>query len=186
MKAIDSNLLVYASLSDHPAVDACEEHIAAHPTWVCNIANLIEMRHVLVSVYGLAEHDADAKFADFRAAVIVAALTPSLAEAAVVLRREHGVDFNDAVLMETCRQRGVTALATDDRQLAAACRSFGITPESPIDDGLRAQMRDWEDRNLPAKGLPRVLLQCHRWIGRRDSDLAAEFYTATQALSRLV
>lgn len=34
MKAIDSNLLVYASLAHHPAMTACEQYIGGHPTWV--------------------------------------------------------------------------------------------------------------------------------------------------------
>jgi predicted nucleic acid-binding protein len=60
MKAIDSNLLVYASLANHPAMTACEPYIAGHPTWVTNILNLLELRRVLVAVYGVSESDADA------------------------------------------------------------------------------------------------------------------------------
>lgn len=185
MKAVDSNLLVYASLLDHPAVSACERYLAAYPTWVCNVVNLVEMRHVLVSVYGLAEHDADVKFSDFRAAVLADALTPALADAAVALRRAHGVDFNDAVLIQTCLNRGVTILATDDTRLASACTSLGITPETPIDDHVRREMSTWEQQHLPAKGLPRILIQVHRWIEDRNPALGAGFRSETQSLSRL-
>lgn len=50
MKAIDSNLLVYASLANHPAMMACDQHNAAYPDWLTNIVNLSELRRVLVSV----------------------------------------------------------------------------------------------------------------------------------------
>ncbi len=114
MKAIDSNLLVYASLANHPAMTACEQHIAAYPVWLTNIINLIELHRVLVSVYSVSESDADTKFADFRNALIVEDLTGALVSAALPLCHTYGIDFNDAILLQTCRQRGVTVLATDD------------------------------------------------------------------------
>jgi len=43
VKAIDSNVLVYASLANHPAMMACEQHITAHPAWLTNITNLVEL-----------------------------------------------------------------------------------------------------------------------------------------------
>ena len=43
MKAIDSNLLVYASLAEHPAVTACEEYIGECPEWLTNVVNLLRI-----------------------------------------------------------------------------------------------------------------------------------------------
>lgn len=186
MKAIDSNLLVYASLAGHPAMSACEQHILSYPVWLTNIVNLVELRRVLVGVYGVSETDADAKFTELRAALVVEDLTATLATAALPLRHSHGIDFNDAVLLETCRQRGATVLATDDTKLALAFTAIGIAVENPVTAAVRAQMTQWENVNLPAKGLPRILLRVHRWIEQRDTTLAADFHSATQGLSRLV
>ena len=58
MKAIDSNLLVYASLANHPAMTACERYITGYPVWVTGIVNLVELWRVLVAVYGVSESDA--------------------------------------------------------------------------------------------------------------------------------
>lgn len=185
MKAIDSNLLVYASLAEHPAVTACEEYIGECPEWLTNVLNLLELRRVLVAVYGVSESDADAKLIDFRDALVVEGLTGTLAAAALALRQSCGIDFNDAVLLECCRQRGVTVLATDDSQLAVACTAMGIRVENPVTAALRREMASWENQNLPAKGLPRILLRIHRWMEQRDATLAAEFYSVTQSLSRL-
>lgn len=185
MKAIDSNLLVYASLADHPAMTACEQYIAGCATWITNVINLLELRRVLVGVYGVTERDADAKLIDFRDALLVEDLTAAIATAALPLRQSFGIDFNDAVLLECCQQRRVSVLATDDSQLILACAARGIRAENPITPALRTQMAHWEIQNLPAKGLPRILLRVHRWIEQHDPALAATFHSATQALSRL-
>ena len=121
MKAIDSNLLVYASLAGHPAMKACEKYITGYPVWVTSIVNLVELQRVLVGVYGVSESDADTKFIDLHQALVVEDLTAVVAAAALPLRHSHGIDFNDAVLLESAGERGVTVLATDDSQLAIAC-----------------------------------------------------------------
>jgi len=186
VKAIDSNLLVYASLANHPAMTVCDQYITSYPVWVTSVVNLVELRRVLVAVYGVSESDADTKFTDLLQALVVEDLTAAVAAAAVALRQSHRIDFNDAVLLEHSRQRGVTALATDDSQLAIACAAMGIAVENPVTATVRAQMAQWENQNLPAKGLPRVLLRVHRWIEQHDPALAGVFHSATQALSRLV
>jgi len=186
VKAIDSNLLVYASLANHPAMAACEQYIAGYSVWVTSIVNLVELWRVLVAVYGVSENDADAKFTDLRRALVVEDLTATVAGAALSLRQSYRIDFNDAVLLESSRQRGVTVLATDDSQLAKACATVGINVENPVTPAVRAQMVNWETQNLPAKGLPRILLRVHRWIEQHDAALASVFHSATQALSRLV
>ena len=53
MKATDSNLLVYASLANHPAMTACEQYIAGYPVWLANIVNLVELWRVLVAACGV-------------------------------------------------------------------------------------------------------------------------------------
>jgi predicted nucleic acid-binding protein len=186
VKAIDSNLLVYASLADHPAATACEQYITAESSWLTNVVNLVELHRVLIGVYGVSEGDADAKFSDFQGAMVIEELTSALASAALPLRHTHGVDFNDAVLLQTYRQNGVTVLGTDDSKLAAACTVLQIAVENPIGSAVRTQMTQWEHQNLPAKGLPRVLMRVHRWIEQRDAALGADFYSATQAFSRLL
>jgi predicted nucleic acid-binding protein len=186
VKGVDSNLLVYASLAGHPASSACDQYLATEPLWITSIVNLIEVHRVLVSVYGIDEGEADRKLTDFLSALEVESLTSALTAASLPLRQAHGIDFNDAILLQTCRERSVTALATDEGRLASACGAFGITVENPVDAAVRAQMATWENANLPAKGLPRVLLRVHRWIEARDPNLAADLHSATQGLSRLV
>jgi hypothetical protein len=84
VKAIDSNLLVYASLAGHPAMTTCEQYITGHPTWLTSVVNLIELWRVLVAVYGVSEGDAGTKFNDLRQALVVDDLTPAVAAAALL------------------------------------------------------------------------------------------------------
>lgn len=186
MKAIDSNLLVYASLANHPAMAACETYVAAYPDWLTSIVNLVELRRVLVGVYGVSENDADAKFTDFCKALTIDDLTTAVAMAALPFRQSYGIDFNDGVLLETARRRGIHVLATDDAQLASAATATGIKVENPVTPAVRAQMTNWENQNLPARGLPRILFRIHRWIEQHDAALAQTFHSSTQGLSRLV
>jgi len=186
LKAIDSNLLVYACLANHPAMSVCEQFIAQSSVWLTNVVNLIEMHRVLVGVYGVSEGDADRKFMDYHQALVVEPLTGTLAETALPLRAAYGIDFNDAVLLQMCREHQVEILGTDDGRLATACSSLGMGVENPIDATLRTHMAEWEAQWLPAKGLPRILRQIHRWLERKDAALAADFHASTQALSRLV
>ena len=86
MKAIDSNLLVYASLANHPAMAACEQYITGYQVWVTSIVNLVELQRVLVGVYGVSETDAEKKFADLLQALVVDDLTAGVAAAALPLR----------------------------------------------------------------------------------------------------
>jgi predicted nucleic acid-binding protein len=186
VKAVDSNLLVYATLAAHPASPACDQYLSTEPVWLINIVNLIEMHRVLIGVYEVAENDADAKLVSLLNALVVETLSSDLVAPSLSLRNLYGIDFNDAVLLQTCRQRVPAVLATDDSRLAPACTAEGITVENPIDAMLRGQMAQWESAHLPSKGLPRVLTRVHRWIEAHDPTLAADIHSATQALSRLV
>jgi predicted nucleic acid-binding protein len=184
-RAVDSNLLVYACLTGHPAAPACEQYLQTEPDWVTNEANLAEVYVVLVAVYGVPESDAATLYVDYHGVLRPVPLDAALAVAAMGLRGQHHLDLNDAVLLQTALSTGATALATDDQRLSAAAQTLGLDAESPIDNPTRMAMADWEEQNLPAKGLPRLLARMHHWLQQRDTQLAAEFRSATQALSRL-
>jgi hypothetical protein len=96
-----------------------------------------------------------------------------------------GLDLTDAVLLHTAQVRGALWLATDDMKLAQICRQVGVTPETPIDAALRQQMVAWEAANLPAKGLPRVLRQIHRWLHHIVPQAAEDFWSHTGGGSHL-
>ena len=185
MRAIDSNLLVYAALEDHPAHDACRECLLAEPQWITNEANLSEVYTVLVAVYGVPEQDASAHYLEYHGALTPMPLDATTAVAAMRLREHYGLDLNDAILLHTAIACSVEALCTDDQRLAAAAQNARLEVESPVGVVVRRAMATWEEQHLPVKGLPRMLSRVHEWLRSRDAGLAAELRSATRGLSSL-
>ncbi len=183
---VDSSILIYASLVDHPAMQACDRCLSSGVVWVTSALNLAEVHHVLRAVYGPSETEAGSKVLDFARALEVEPLTGESLLDALHLRLTLHIDLGDASLLVACQTNGVSTLATDDVGLAQASEALGIAADHPIGDDVRAEVARWEAGHLPAKGMPRILRQVHRWIDSHDRPLAQAFYSATQSLSRLV
>jgi len=49
-KLLDTNLLVYALLEEHPASGVCREFITASPDWLTSPVTLLEAFYVLISL----------------------------------------------------------------------------------------------------------------------------------------
>ncbi len=96
-----------------------------------------------------------------------------------------GIDLGDAVLLETCRSHGAATICTDDAKFAGVCGKLNITAETPFDSAMRRQIAAWESANVPLKGIARLLSQVHAWIGKRDSELAEEFWNQSGAGSHM-
>lgn len=182
---VDSNLLVYASLTDHPAGDPARSYLSLGAAWLTSAAALVEMARVLTGVYGADPDFVERTLTGLSQAMSVEPLTADVLLDASPLQRRHGIDQTDAILLVTCLSRQAE-LATDDRGLARAASASGIRVEDPIGPEVRSTIARWEADHLPPKGLPRVLAQIHRWIDLRSPELASEFRSATQDLSRIV
>lgn len=185
-RALDTMLLVYSLLQGHPASLACEQFIRARGGWFISLLNLFEAKAVLSKVYGVSVTDATQKLLQFATGPIeVVALDAAMAQSALLFADKLGIDLTDAVLLETARTNGAVWLATEDQRLAQVCTQFGLTPESPLDAALRQQIALWESARLPAKGLPRVLGQVHRWLLANHPQAAQDFWTRSGGASHL-
>ena len=105
--------------------------------------------------------------------------------AAMQIADRLGIDITDAVLVQPSLTRGAEILATDDRKLIQACPQVDLTPETPIDELLRREMADWETRNLPRKGLPRILKRIYHWLHQHNQHISEEFWSQTGGGSHL-
>jgi hypothetical protein len=76
-------------------------------------------------------------------------------------------------------------VATEDQQFAQVCSQLGITPQSPLDAGLRQQVAAWEAANLAPKGLARVLRRVYGWLHRIHPQAAQDFWSQTGGGSHL-
>jgi predicted nucleic acid-binding protein len=183
---LDSNLLIYSILADHPASSVCQEFIEAHESLVASSITLIELFFVTTRIYGIERVMVLAKINELLASplIIITADADTVASA-LALCAEHKIDTNDAVQVQMCLDLGISALATDDRRFIDLCKKLEIETKNPITVELREAMRVWEEANLPQKGLPRILHQIHGWIKARNHTLADDFRNATRNLTRM-
>lgn len=183
---LDSNLLIYSILADHPASSVCQKFIEANESLVASSITLIELFFVTTRIYGIEPVTVLAKINELFASplIIMAADTDTVA-AALALCAEHEIDTNDAIQVQMCLDLGIPLLATDDRRLIDLCKKLEIKTKNPITVELKQAMRVWEEANLPQKGLPRILHQIHGWIEAHNHALADDFRNITQNLTRM-
>jgi predicted nucleic acid-binding protein len=183
---LDSNLLIYSILADHPASFVCQEFIEASDHLVASSITLIEFFFVTTKVYGIEPAAVLAKINQFFASPlgIIDADTNTVVSA-LALCFEHEIEINDAIQLQMCLNLGIPSLATDDGRLIDLCKRLEIVVKNPISPELKQAMSAWEKANLPPKGLPRILHQIYDWIGARDDMLADSFRNATRNLTRM-
>jgi len=183
---VDSNLLIYSVLDDHPASPVCRAYITRQGKITLTILTPIEIYFVLIRIYSIAEEQAsDTIERLMRTPIELVSADESDVTATLRLCASHHLDTNDALQLHLCRQLGIHRLATDDGHLTNVALAYGLTVENPIDETLRQQMATWEAAHLPAKGLPRLLGHVYGWLSEREPLLADEFRNATGNLHRL-
>src|SRR5690349_15403287 len=137
-RGLDAMLIVYSLLDAHPASATCEQFIRTHSGWFTTTFTLFEAKAILTKVYAVDTMLASRKLAQFVAGpMVVTAVEPPTALAAMHIADVLGLDLTDAVLLQTVQARRALWLATDDTKLAQVCRRVGVTPETPIDAALR-------------------------------------------------
>lgn len=98
---------------------------------------------------------------------------------------EHSIEANDALLLESCLQQGVSSLASDDRRLLKACQEEGVHAEESIDDKVSKEMERWEKERLPEKGAQGMLIRVYNWLLDIEPKVAEKFRQATGGMKRL-
>jgi predicted nucleic acid-binding protein len=185
-RALDSMLIVYSLIDQHPASSVCEEFVRSRGGRFTTPLAFLEVKSVLTKVYGVPPAQSTQKLQVLAtSAVGVLPLDSTTVVEALELADRHSIDLTDAVLLRTAQSVGARLVATDDARLARACASLDIDTESPVAGELRSSIAEWEGGHLPEKGLPRVLRRVHAWLTGSDPDLAREFWSATAGGSRL-
>ena len=186
MRGLDAMLIVYSLLDDHPASAVCESFIRERSHWLTTTLTLFEAKAILTKVYVVDATLASRQILKFSAGPIeIIEVDLPMTLEAMQIADALEIDITDAVLVQASRTRGANALATDDRKLIQACHQVDLIPETPIDDLLRRQMASWEAKNLPQKGLPRILRRIHHWLYQHDQRIAEEFWSQTGGGSHL-
>ena len=183
---LDAMLIVYSLLDDHPASAVCESFIREHASWLTTTLTLLEARSILTKVYDVDTNLASQQLSQFSTGPIeIIEVDLPITLTAMQTAAALEIDITDAILLQATRARGVNVLATDDRKLIQACYQVDIAVENPIDISLRRQMANWEAKNLPQKGLPRILGRIHQWLCQNHQQAAEDFWSQTGGGSHL-
>lgn len=185
-RGLDAMLIVYSLLDNHPASAVCESFIRERSNWLTTTLTLLEAKAILTKVYVVDAQLASQQLSQFSAGPIeIIEVDLPITLAAMQIADALAIDLTDAILVQASRTKRANALATDDQKLIQACHQVNLTPETPIDDHLRQQMADWETKNLPQKGLPRILRRIHRWLLQNHQQIAEDFWSQTGGGSHL-
>ena len=137
-RGLDTMLIVYSSLREHPTSAICEQFILSREGWVSTPLLLVEFYSVLTRNYGVDRQSAIQKTMELAGKPIeILSLAGHTVTAAIHLANEYNLDTNDAILLQICLTYGVNVIATDDRRFARACDDFGIVVENPITSTIR-------------------------------------------------
>ena len=185
-RGLDAMLIVYSLLGNHPASDVCEAFIRERASWFTTTLTLLEAKAILTKVYAVDANLVSQRLSQFSAGPIeIIEVDLSITLASMQIADTLEIDMTDAVLLQAARTRSVNTLATDDRKLVHACHQVDITVENPIDIQMRRQMASWESKNLPQKGLPRILSRIHQWLEQNHQQAAEDFWCQTGGGSHL-
>ena len=185
-RGLDAMLIVYSVLDDHPASTVCESFIRERSNWFTTTLTLLEAKAILTKVYAVDVNLVSQRLLQFSAGPIeIIEVDLSITLPAMQTADTLEIDMTDAVLVQATLTHGAKVLATDDRKLIQACDQVDIRVENPIDVSLRREMASWEMKNLPQKGLPRILRQIHHWLRQNHQQAAEDFWSQTGGGSHL-
>jgi len=185
-RGLDAMLIVYSILDDHPASTVCEAFIREHTSWLTTTLALLEVKAILTKVYAVDVDLVSQRLSQFSAGPIeIIEVDLSITLASMQIADALEIDITDAVLVQAIRTYNANILATDDQKLMQVCHQVDIAVENPIDIQLRRQMANWEAKNLPQKGLPRILRRIHQWLDQNHQQVAKDFWSQTGGGSHL-
>jgi len=186
-KALDTNIVAYALLGDHPAAEACDSLLrTGRYEFHATPLTPFEVYYVLRRVYNIGKEGASSKaLALFDSPLTFTHIGPEDAGKALRKCVDYEVEANDGLQLQLCLRTEIPSLASDDQRLLHACEGEGIQPQSPIGEEHRRRMRLWEEEKLPPSGLPRLLKRVHGWLAEVNPKAAKQFLEATGGLRRL-
>lgn len=184
MNWIDTPLLVFRSLKDHPAKALAEEELRRERC-ASTVYVLFELFQILTQTYDVLPDAARRIVTDLMASSFLwAGIDAADAISVVAKRSQLGLESADALLLSLAEADGGT-LVTPDRRLLRIAQAEGIRTHNPISPALAVEVARWEDAHLAAKGLPRLLRVVEHWLRLRNEALATEFIDATANFTAL-
>lgn len=187
-RLIDTNVLVYALIDNHPASSVCEMFIREqqdqHQFYTTTLTPF-EVFHVLWKIYDLNIHQVlERVMLVLNSPLSFIQISERATRIAFKKRVEYQLETNDALLLAVALVHDIPSLVSDDIKLLNACEQEGLMALSPINDHIRAEISQWEKENLPEKGISRILTRIYSWLQEEENQVAQMFKIATNNLTQ--
>ncbi|MEX2717342.1 MAG: type II toxin-antitoxin system VapC family toxin [Candidatus Sigynarchaeum springense] len=188
-KIIDSNIIIYSLLQNHPANGDCVKFLEDHdaPNVLYSLVDCLDETYwILKNVYRI---DAVAIIQRLEKLIntniIFLGLKLQDSFKAFEIQAKNSIQITDARLFLLASAQQIPVIVTDDMRFQTFNRSQGLLTETPITQDTRNKMAEWENKNLPEAGLPRILARIHAYLSGRDPKTADLFEHDTFHFSKL-
>jgi len=186
---IDTNILVYAMLEDHPAYHDCYNFLLeaeTNFTLYSSVETLFEIYRILRVFYQLDPRAAIEKVVQLESSSILFLETQSKSVRDILESiQQKLIHANDGRLLAIARETASEAIITDDRHFGKVIQELNLKWVTPIQDSTRMEMDAWEQMNLPPKGLPRILASIFNYLQQIAPEVARKFHSDTRNFTSL-
>jgi predicted nucleic acid-binding protein len=187
-RVVDSNILVYSLLKNHPAHQDCANYLESHDfenTLFSIINSIDELYHAFLIYYQLEPDVVLRNISDILESSITF-MYPDVEKRQICsMALQNALDLNDAALYFLALELQAPVVVTDDIKFATFIKKEGLICETPIQQPTRDAMTTWESSHLPKKGLPRILAQVYRYLDKKNAEFAIDFKTDSNNFSKL-
>ncbi|HME55539.1 MAG TPA: PIN domain-containing protein [Candidatus Lokiarchaeia archaeon] len=185
---VDSNILVYSLLKNHPAHQDCASYLESHDfdnTLFSTIDSINELYHAFLIYYQLEPDVVLQNISDILESSITFMHPGVEMRQACSVALQNTLDLNDVALYFLALEIQAPVIVTDDIKFATFIKKEGLICETPIQQPTRDAMTTWESSHLPKKGLPRILAQVYRYLDKTNAEIANKFKIDSATFSKL-
>jgi len=188
-RVIDSNVLIYSLLKNHPAYTECTSYLAKFDepdALFTTTDSLSETFQILRTFYKIDTTIILENIRDlFNSNITFYQFTPDNILNLLEETARSALEINDVKLYFLALKVQAPIIVTDDRKFARYIKEHKILHETPISDETRMQMGKWEQENLPPKGLPRILSRMYNYLVDSNVNVAQKFRDDTQGFKKM-
>ena len=189
IKILDSNILIYMLLENHPANQDCASYVLEgkdSSRYFSIVDCLDEFYYVLNTFYGIKPAKIMEKINQLLNTEIqflnlsIEDCKKSFEEAVI-----SNLQIHDMKLYLLAQKLDASIVVTDDKKFRSFLQEKDFTAITPIQERTRIMMNDWEKKFIPKKGLSRVLLHVFKYLDIQNPELSESFRSDTESISKL-
>jgi predicted nucleic acid-binding protein len=183
-RIIDSNIIIYSILENHPANQVCKDFLASIDTQNSLFSHqdcLLELFQVLRVNYAINLDIIIKKIRQlYQSNISFKTNINSNLLDVFELVKQYGIHPVDAKLYLLSIELQAPIIVTDDWKFRNFLKTKGILGETPITDNISKLIQDWENKNLPSGGIARILKYLNSYLEKLDANIALKLKEDTK------